>query len=566
MNRSALACGDGDIERPNLSDRRKIGAFYTPEALSTILARWAIRNQNDTVLEPSFGGCGLLAAARDVLIELGAKHPVEQIFGADIDRLAFDYLSSVFGSPTDTMGFIHRDFLECQDVAEWPHKFTTILANPPYIPYQNISGDKLAWLKANPGAIKGVRGRASLWAYFLSHALSHLGEGGRMAWVLPGAFLQADYAKPIRAYLEARFDRCAAIIMHERLFLNEGADEETVILLADGFCSSTSSGAIELGAAATIDELDQRISDWDRGEWRGRTSSSNPAALSLSETDIAAIGMCADNPNNCQLGSICKVQVGLVTGDNSYFVLNADALKANGLHSKDCTLVLSKFRAAPSMQLAKDDLLRYAKIGGKAYLVDSRDKLPNARLQRYLDLFGEERQATVSTFKKRRVWSETSDGNIPDAFFPVMHHNGPRIVLNDSKAHCTNTIHRVFFHEGVSRKKKMLAAISVLTSYSQVSAELVGRRYGSGVLKHEPRDAERISLLMPEVDETDLAKQFNAIERLLRKGAHRDASIAADNFIFSAANIDAKISATLSKVLTEIRLRRRPKTRSRKTS
>lgn len=560
----ALGQSPNDFERPDLSERRKLGAFYTPEDLSTILAHWAIKSKSDTILEPSFGGCGLLAAARDALIELGSMQPAAQIFGADVDRLAFDYLSSVFGSPTDTKGFVHGDFLECDSVYEWPSKFTTILANPPYIPHHKIPSEKLVWLQTNPGAIEGVRGRASLWAYFLSHGISHLCEGGRMAWVLPGAFLQADYAKPIRAYLGDWFDRCAAFVIHERLFLNEGADEETVILLGDRLRSSPTNGAIELGAAATIKELEQRISDWDQAKWSGQTSSINPATLSLAQVDFNAIGICDTNDVACKLGSLCKVQIGLVTGDNSYFVLDAASLKENGLDTGDCALVLSKFRAAPSMNLHQDDLLSYANAGGKVYLIDSRDRLPNPRLQRYLGLFDEEQKANVSTFKKRRVWSETSDGNIPDAFFPVMHHSGPRIVLNDSRAHCTNTIHRVFFNEGLSQKHKMLTAVSVLTSYSQVSAELVGRRYGSGVLKHEPRDAERISLLTPEVDADHLAEQFRHIEGMLRRGEHEAASLAADEFIFSAAGIDMNVSTTLSVALKQIRKNRRPQKRSQK--
>lgn len=546
-------------ERPDLDARRKIGAFYTPEALSLILARWAIRNKTDTILEPSFGGCGLLAAARDVLIELGSKRPVEQIFGADVDSLAFDFLSSVFGSPTDTKGFLHRDFLEVDGASEWPSKFKTILANPPYIPHHNIPNDKLAWLQSNPGSIEGVGGRASLWAYFLSHGISNLSEGGRMAWVLPGAFLQADYAKPIRAYLAQWFDRCAAFVIHERLFLDEGADEETVVLLADGLRGDPAEGTIELGSASTIKELELKISDWDQAKWHGKTSSFNPATLSIDQEAMDAISACETNDMSSTIGSMCKVQIGLVTGDNSFFVIDAQTLEESSLWTKDCAFVLSKFRAAPSMRLQQNDLHAYAAGGGKVYLVDSRDRLPNSRLQQYLDLFNEERKDKISTFKKRRVWSETSDGNVPDAFFPVMHHSGPRIVLNSCDANCTNTIHRVFFNNDISDEAKMMAAISVLTSYSQVSAELVGRRYGSGVLKHEPRDAERIGLLMPRVGAKAIKKQFENIEELLRNGECEAASMVADRFVYSSSEIDLNISVTLSNALIKIRENRRPK-------
>lgn len=47
--------------------RRSLGIYYTPRNAADLLAAWAIRNPADTVLEPSFGGCSLLAAASDTL-------------------------------------------------------------------------------------------------------------------------------------------------------------------------------------------------------------------------------------------------------------------------------------------------------------------------------------------------------------------------------------------------------------------------------------------------------------------------------------------------------------------
>jgi adenine-specific DNA-methyltransferase len=89
-----------------LEERRKFGAFYTPERLSEILSAWAIRNSRDTILEPSFGGCGFLQSARDALLNAGSKEPRNQIFGCDIDPVAFEYLAAVFGMPVDLRRFV----------------------------------------------------------------------------------------------------------------------------------------------------------------------------------------------------------------------------------------------------------------------------------------------------------------------------------------------------------------------------------------------------------------------------------------------------------------------------
>ena len=261
----------GEARDRLLEERRKIGAFYTPEPLSQILSDWAIRSSSDLVLEPSFGGCGFLQCAQTRLVELGCSEPRKQIYGSDIDPVAFDYLANVFHGPVDLSRFSQTDFLEVSPGGKWPESFSVVLANPPYIPYQDLGAERRRSLSSAKWAIDGVVGRASLWAYFLAHSLSFLAKNGRMAWVLPGAFLQADYARPIRAFLADNFSRVAAIVIRERIFLDAGADEETVILLADGY-KAPPFGHIELGQVETLDALQQLTADWDVRKWTGNKS------------------------------------------------------------------------------------------------------------------------------------------------------------------------------------------------------------------------------------------------------------------------------------------------------
>jgi adenine-specific DNA-methyltransferase len=548
------------VSRP-LQERRILGAYYTPERLSQLLADWAIRDVSDIVLEPSFGGCGFLSTAHNTLTRLGHAEPIRQIFGCDIDPVAFEYLAGVFGHDADISGFILRDFLDCHAVQEWPERFSVVLANPPYIPHQRIGKARLRELWQRPQGISGVKGRSSLWAYFLSHAVSLLKPGGRMAWVLPGAFLQADYAAPIRTYIGQRFARAAAFVIHERLFLAEGADEETVILLADGHELPSLGDGLQVGEAGTLDELATLIEQWGAHTWVGRTGTIAPAMLSFTTDAEAIYETLSARPDAFLLGQLAKVQIGLVTGDNNFFVLNGKACVAAGLVNGDCTRVLSKFRAATGISLSVADLDIYDALGGKSFLVQSDGEATSDAVQAYLDRYPAARRESVSTFKKRAIWSMISDGKTPHAFFPVMHHYGPRLVLNSGSLHCTNTIHRVFFTDKLSTSRQKLAALSILTTYSQISAELCGRRYGSGVLKHEPRDAERISLLMPAaVDLDDLDRIYFQVDARLRDGDAEGARAIADEALWrwSGVVLTGSQRETLNDVLEAMRERRRP--------
>ena len=83
----------------------------------------------------------------------------------------------------------------------------------------------------------------------------------------------------------------------------------------------------------------------------------------------------------------------------------------------------------------------------------------------------------------------------------------PRLVINDAKATCTNTIHRVWLHRPAGLSIEAFAAASWTTLY-RLSAELVGRAYGGGVLKLEPSGATALRVttvgnaeLIGELDE-----------------------------------------------------------------
>lgn len=542
-----------------LEERRKLGAFYTPERLSQILADWVIRSPSDTILEPSFGGCGFLQAARNRLFALGRGDPRPQIFGCDIDPVAFEYLANTLGAPVDLMRFVQSDFLAIEPGGSWPKAFSGIVANPPYIPYQALAAKQRADLSRRKWRIDGVGGRASLWAYFIAHAVSFLEPGGRMAWVLPGAFLQADYARPIREYLSASFVRTAAIVLRERIFLDAGTDEETVILLADGNLVARAPSPIQLAEATTLPDLVRLISNWDSGSWAAGQTEARPASLSLT-ADERKVLAALDSRSDCiTFGTIASVQIGLVTGDNKFFILSKDGLERARLSDSDCTPILAKFISAQGLSYTLSDHDRVSGEGGRTYLVGRPSGERTEALIAYHETFDDVRRMATSTFSKRRVWWQPNDGKVPDAFFPVMHHHGPRLVLNPDGMTNTNTIHRIYFRDKPSQPKRKLIALSLLTTFAQVSAEMVGRRYGSGVLKHEPREAERISLLMPAgISAPTINRAFERVNRLLREGDRDAATAAADALITKAAGLDDSINVALSKMLIDIRQRRRP--------
>ena len=546
--------------KPQGADRKRLGAFYTPENLSRVLTDWAIRNSSDLVLEPSFGGCGFLVAARRRLAALGALPSQRQVYGCDIDPGAFEFLLSEMGEPVDHDRFRHENFLALTAGLDWPVLFDATIGNPPYIAFQAIEGALRKEL-LNRAEQVGVKlgGRASLWAHFLIHAVSFVAPNGRMAWVLPGSFLQADYAASVRDYLSKQFGGVICILMHQRFFKSEGTEEETVVLLAKNRGEAPHPAGIRFVDVLNIENLQSVIDEWEQDGAIGCALTGRPSFLALNPSVSSSYGETALGAHCFRLGDYLKINIGLVTGANPFFVISKDSAEKNSLRRESLVSVLSKYRSAKGLAFTEHDYEESVREGERAFLVhNATPPRRNSSLARYLDMFAVEDREKVSTFKKRAVWHAPDDGKIPDAFFPVMNDQGPRLVLNECSVNCTNTIHRAFFTKPMSQTQRKLLSISILTSFSQLSAEFVGRRYGSGVLKHEPREAENILLVMPQdISEKDIAVAYAEIDNLLRFGNFHDARRAADDLIFTRGLNDSEAANTFELALESVRKLRR---------
>jgi adenine-specific DNA-methyltransferase len=546
------------------AQKRSLGAFYTPTNLSDLLCSWGIRHLTDQILEPSFGGCGFLTSAVARLRDIGSSTPQEHLYGCDIDPNAFEHLGKTLGELAKEGHFIKGDYLLTEQ-SSWVGKFDLVIGNPPYVPYQKIDSTvrELAQSRLNALGLK-LGQRASLWAYFVGLALSQLKGGGRLAWVLPGSFLQADYAKGLRRFLAARFDRIHAFAVQQRLFLEEGTDEETVVLLADGYrraVPSITATDIALSICKDIADLRDKIESWTNGEVLQSSDCSSSVSGQISALSREIFEE-ANQLGECRnLGDFVKVRIGLVTGDNPFFLLTRFRAAELGIPESALTPVLSKFAYFDGLTFDDTDHENVLRDGGRALMVNCEKQGNALPLQAYIDSYPPEKLKSVGTFGKRATWTQPEDGNIPPAFFPVMHHLGPRLILNLTNANCTNTLHRAFFVDGVTVVQAKLLSISLMCTFSQISGEIVGRKYGSGVLKHEPRDAERIRILVPS---TAVAAEINStykkMDSLLRHGNADSARRLADQFILSKIEFNRKQCwlDQLPKELLAIRRRRVP--------
>lgn len=547
------------VETPRKSFQREqkmLGAFYTPSAMCELLADWAITEKNQNVLEPSFGGCCFLEAALSRLSSLGNSNPYENIYGSDIDSQAFLFLKAKIGESSSRDNFIHADFLGLNPSSFGCTKFQVIIGNPPYISHHNTSAQqKITSQQSMRSAGHKITRLSSLWAHFVLHSLDFIADGGRMAFILPWSFLHAEYAKLLREVVFEKFHRTTAIVLHKRLFLTEGTKESSVILLGEKFRETPILNGIELKEATTLADLSAILRNTGV-QPKSKHFFLKSAALDLLPQDKQNAYKELQESNQCkQVGAYADIKIGTVTGANNFFVMSLSFAQQHDLVG--CTKpILSKFNQTHGLALTKEDFQESTVKNQRCLILDTSDiQHKRSPLRRYLASFPRENRKKNATFRKRSHWYDANDERIPHAFFPYMHHIGPRFVLNTLRINCTNTIHRVFFNEKVDDIERKLLAISFLTTFTQLSAEIEGRCYGSGVLKLEPSGVRRMNILMPKISEADICQAFQKIDTLLKQGEIDLATQEADSLIIKPLYPESYLF-TLNQALIETRKRR----------
>ncbi len=211
--------------------RKERGAYFTPDNITKFMTEWAIRAPTDLTMEPAAGDAAFLVAAVARLRELSSDssfiptvHGVE--IHADSVRVARQRVQEAHG----TARVLQSDFF----AVEPSPKYDAVIGNPPYIRYQDFSGEARAL--SRQAALRGgvaLTGLASSWAAFTIHSAMFLKTGGRLALVLPAELLSVNYAAPVRKFLFSRFSNVQLVLFEQQVFPDAEAD--VVLLLADGY-------------------------------------------------------------------------------------------------------------------------------------------------------------------------------------------------------------------------------------------------------------------------------------------------------------------------------------------
>ncbi|WP_301146274.1 class I SAM-dependent methyltransferase [Mycobacterium simiae] len=469
------------------------GGYYTPVPVARFLARWVLQ-AGPRILEPSCGDGRILR-------ELAALS--DRVRGVEL--LAGEAAKSRVFAAVDTANLFQW---LADDEAGWDG----VAGNPPYIRFGN-------WPAAQRDSALELLRREGLrpsrltnaWVPFVVASTVSVRDGGRVGLVLPAELLQVGYAAQLREFLLSRYREITLITFRDLVF--DGILQEVVL-----FCGVAGAGparirTIHLPDADALADAELDVASapallHEQEKWTKYFL--DPPAIELLRT-------LKRSDTLTRLGTIADVDVGIVTGRNSFFTFTDAQANALGLRPH-CVPLVSRSNQLSGLIYDSDCRATDVASGHRTWLLDAPDHPTDAALAAHIDdgeIAGVHRGYKCSI---RKPWWRTPSMWVPDLFLLRQIHLAPRLTVNAAAATSTDTVHRVRVDHSVD--PAALAAV-FHNSATFAFAEIVGRSYGGGILELEPREAEQLPIPPPAragadlVADVDLLLKANEIEKAL---------------------------------------------------
>ena len=484
------------------------GGYYTPDKISEFITEWAIRTPSDFVLEPSCGDGSFLGAITKRFSELGATHEdvKKNVIGIELDDVEAAK-SEQYGTTVICNDF----FTYYQENIEDKTQFDVIVGNPPFIRYQHFTEKyrEIAFALMNKHGFKPNR-LTNIWLPFLVLSCKALKPNGRIGMVIPAELFQVDYAAEARQFLSNFFDKLTLVTFKRLVF--DDIQQEVVLLLGEKGCDKHGIRVAELDDMADLiaqgytclENAEFKELDHGRDKW---------VKYYLSNEELGLLKRLNSDRRISDATDLFEVNVGLVSGENDFFVINQATVEDFKLQNSVIPII-SRSEQLKGVRLTAQDYNDLTALGKRVFFFApgnmNVDELTDE--QRTYIQWGEEKNYNKNyKCRIRQKWYHVPQTWRADALLIRQAHLYPRMILNEKHALVTDTLHKVRFLEGVEGKSVVAA---FLNTYTFALSETVGRSYGGGVLTFEPGEMRKIRIPMKFADQLDLQE----IDNWQRKG------------------------------------------------
>ncbi len=168
--------------------RLRYGRFYTPPDVVDLALQAAVRSPTDRVWDPTCGDGAFLRRAAE------RGHAPARLHGTDIDA------DAVVAAGRALTG---ADLRVCDLFEVGDGEFDAIVGNPPFVRVERLPAERRTTLRSTVAEAIGFEppAQADLAVLALLWSLRRLAPGGRLAFVMPNTWMDAEYGRPVRRWL-----------------------------------------------------------------------------------------------------------------------------------------------------------------------------------------------------------------------------------------------------------------------------------------------------------------------------------------------------------------------------
>lgn len=460
--------------------RKKYGQFFTPFKIACFMSEWVLSNEKNSlsVLDPS-AGFGVFARAIMHNNREMQKNLNFDLF--EIDQYIASTLAEVI-SQLGIQGTIHNaDFLK----SSWRHNYDCIIANPPYYKHHYIVNKEDVWQDICLHAYYKFSIQTNIYCWFLIKCMNLLADRGRLAFIVPSEFLNANYGEKVKSYLlkTGNLRHLINIDFRENVF--ENALTTAVIILAEKSVDNLSSiNIFNVQSVSDIVSLQEFINSYPRKTYE------------INELDSKAKWQVYFNGSNkgsrnnlVPLKHFGRFVRGIATGANRYFTLSKSEVAQYNLPEEVLIPCITKSNHAKNCLFSIDDYKNLASSGKKVYLFDG-EKSSDQSVLDYLNKGESEGIDKRFLTRHRTPWFSLEKRKKSNIWVAVFGRNGLKFVWNDTE--CLNlTCFHAFYPSSEGEKFMRLFFLYLNTSLASKLFEQEKRQYGNGLEKYEPNDLNR---------------------------------------------------------------------------
>lgn len=494
----------------NESAQKLRGGYYTPADLAAFIARWVKEISPRRVLEPSCGD-GAFFGAMAAVEGFGKAKVVG--FELDADE------ASKAQSRANELGL--QAEVRAEDFLGWAiehadkprSKFDAVVGNPPFVRYQYLPQPFQVRSEQIFDALDlPFTKHTNAWVPFVLASMTLLRPGGRLAMVVPAEIIHVTHAQSLRSYL-GRECRRLVIVDPEELWF-DGTLQGAVILMAEKRKDEAEKAeGLGMYPVKGREFLDMRPSDLFEAPKaiNGKTVQGKWTRALLPLETRALFDQLAEHDDVHRLKDIAKVDVGIVTGANKFFLVSDETVQSYKL-AKWAHPMFGRSEHCPGVIYdEKQHRANSAKGNPTNFLwFNDRKEAMHATAQKYIASGEAQKLHTRYKCRIRSPWFKVPSVYATEIGMLKRSHDTPRLILNTIGAYTTDTAYRLRASKVVA-EKLVGAFINPLTA---LSAELEGRHYGGGVLELVPSEIEKLIIPVSEDVEIDLQELDRGIRSM----------------------------------------------------